>query len=191
MVEIVELSDYKNYEGIADVPQQTLLKRVEKLQKEREQVLGKTTYDFEADDELSTTGKRFFRALDIAMYVVPLLAVHVCLNILVRMQYGQDVDTSLVVKDTIQSVPVLALTHYMLHPYKRNLLFKLASFACSCSIGMYLVYCTNEEGYYAVMKRAPSLGTLWVWLFLEMEWNWASISLLSVGAYMWINDYKF
>jgi hypothetical protein len=36
-------------------------------------------------------------------------------------------------------------------------------------LGVYLMQLTNEEGYYAVMKRAPSIGTMWVWCVLEMS----------------------
>ncbi|CRG90653.1 hypothetical protein PISL3812_07697 [Talaromyces islandicus] len=35
-------------------------------------------------------------------------------------------------------------------------------------LGVHLMRLTNEEGYYAVMKRAPSVGTMWVWCVLEM-----------------------
>lgn len=190
MVEIIEVSDIKDYEGIAEIPNETLLQRVEKLQKEQQKAT-RPNYNYETDGDLSATGKSFFRVLDISMYVIPLLAVHLCLNILVRMQYGQDVTTGLIAKETVQSVPVLILVHYMLHPYRKNVVFRILSMIASTAIGMYLVYSTNEEGYYAVMKRAPALGTLWVWLFLEMEWNWAAMSLVGVGAYMWLNDYKF
>ncbi|OKL61134.1 hypothetical protein UA08_03521 [Talaromyces atroroseus] len=36
-------------------------------------------------------------------------------------------------------------------------------------LGSFLVRTTNEAGYYAVMKRAPSIGTMWVWCVLEIS----------------------
>ncbi|EEH40461.1 hypothetical protein PAAG_02516 [Paracoccidioides lutzii Pb01] len=39
----------------------------------------------------------------------------------------------------------------------------------ACFLGGRLIAITNEASYYAVMKKAPSLGTLWVWLVLELS----------------------
>lgn len=36
-------------------------------------------------------------------------------------------------------------------------------------LGFRLIVITNDSGYYAVMKKAPSVGTLWVWCVLEMS----------------------
>lgn len=44
-------------------------------------------------------------------------------------------------------------------------------------LGNKLITMTNEDGYYAVMKRAPSIGTLWVWSILELP-----LSAAVVGA---------
>lgn len=38
----------------------------------------------------------------------------------------------------------------------------------AAALGLKLMAITNDSGYYAVMKRAPSVGTLWVWCVLEM-----------------------
>ena len=34
--------------------------------------------------------------------------------------------------------------------------------------GGYLIFLCNDRGYYAVMKNAPSIGTLWVFSILEL-----------------------
>ncbi|KAK2754550.1 hypothetical protein FQN54_006951 [Arachnomyces sp. PD_36] len=39
----------------------------------------------------------------------------------------------------------------------------------ACYLGFRLIVITNDSGYYAVMKRAPPIGTLWVWCVLEMS----------------------
>ncbi|PKY03566.1 hypothetical protein P168DRAFT_165640 [Aspergillus campestris IBT 28561] len=36
------------------------------------------------------------------------------------------------------------------------------------ALGVKLMTITNEDPYYAVMKRAPAIGTIWVWCILEM-----------------------
>lgn len=48
----------------------------------------------------------------------------------------------------------------------------------ACFLGLRLIAITNDSGYYAVMKRAPSVGTLWVWCVLEMPPGAAMLALL-------------
>jgi hypothetical protein len=50
-------------------------------------------------------------------------------------------------------------------------------------LGAHLVSLTNEASYYAVMKRAPAIGTLWVWCVLEMSLGPAVLGL--VGPVGW------
>jgi hypothetical protein len=47
-------------------------------------------------------------------------------------------------------------------------------------LGALLVRTTNEAGYYAVMKRAPSIGTMWVWCVLEISSPLAALMALLV-----------
>ncbi|KAI1914065.1 hypothetical protein LOZ65_005694 [Ophidiomyces ophidiicola] len=58
-------------------------------------------------------------------------------------------------------------------------------------LGMRLIAMTNEGSYYAVMKRAPSIGTLWVWSVFELSPGSAVLGLLIpvVWAVGW-KDYR-
>jgi len=55
--------------------------------------------------------------------------------------------------------------------------------------GLYLMHITNTSSYYAVMKRAPPLGTLWVWSVIEMRLGWAVGSLVFIGGVGWVRGY--
>ncbi|KAE8374053.1 hypothetical protein BDV26DRAFT_300547 [Aspergillus bertholletiae] len=50
-------------------------------------------------------------------------------------------------------------------------------------LGAKLMVMTNDEPYYAVMKRAPSIGTLWVWSILEIPVGAAVLGAL--GPLIW------
>ncbi|KAE8148970.1 hypothetical protein BDV25DRAFT_8730 [Aspergillus avenaceus] len=50
-------------------------------------------------------------------------------------------------------------------------------------LGAKLMVMTNSEPYYAVMKRAPSVGTLWVWSILEIPVGAAVLGAL--GPLIW------
>jgi len=56
--------------------------------------------------------------------------------------------------------------------------------------GCHLIYSSNEEAYFAVMKRAPPLGTLWVWSVIEMKLEVAVLSVGVVGGYFWLGGFK-
>ncbi|QGA18163.1 hypothetical protein EYB26_005844 [Talaromyces marneffei] len=59
----------------------------------------------------------------------------------------------------------------------RTLLFFLP---LAIVLGGSLVQTTNQAGYYAVMKRAPSIGTMWVWCVLEISSPLAALVALLV-----------
>jgi hypothetical protein len=50
-------------------------------------------------------------------------------------------------------------------------------------LGTKLMTMTNEDPYYAVMKRAPAIGTLWVWSILEIPVGASALGAL--GPLIW------
>ncbi|KAL4940884.1 hypothetical protein BDV06DRAFT_12537 [Aspergillus oleicola] len=50
-------------------------------------------------------------------------------------------------------------------------------------LGNKLMAMTNEETYYAVMKQAPAIGTLWVWCVLELPLG--ATVLGALGPLLW------
>ena len=57
-------------------------------------------------------------------------------------------------------------------------------------LGAKLVAITNEDPYYAVMKRAPAIGTLWVWSILEVPLGAAVLGALGpLGWAVWWKGY--
>lgn len=146
------------------------------------------------DADLTPAGQAMFSVLDYSMYLIPILSVHLVLDILVRVQYSEDTFEGFAQRDvlyrTATAIPVFAILHHFVHPLRHTRVFRIASFFASVAAGGYLLYASNEEGYYYVMKRAPPLGTLWVWMFVEMEWEWSLTSLAVVLFWMWLRDYS-
>ncbi|KAA8915248.1 hypothetical protein TRICI_002605 [Trichomonascus ciferrii] len=200
IVELDNLQDFKDYVGHKDIPEKTLLQQIEETQnagskreaeiRARRKILHPGETSEEDDDELNAVGRFMFASLDYTAYMIPLISVHLVLNILVRLQYGQEAEFSEIARESLATIPVLLILYKLVHPYRGTAAFKVVSFIASIFIGAYLVYATNEEGYYYIMQRAPPLGTLWVWLFIEMEWHWSTVSLLAIIVWMWYKDYK-
>lgn len=67
-----------------------------------------------------------------------------------------------------------SLRRLLLNPTPRTIFF----LPLAVYLGSYLVALTNQDPYYAVMKRAPAIGTLWVWCVLEMSAGAAALGVL-------------
>ncbi|CAG8109390.1 unnamed protein product [Penicillium olsonii] len=50
-------------------------------------------------------------------------------------------------------------------------------------LGAHLIAITNGEPYYAVMKKAPAVGTIWIWCILELSFGAAVLG--AMGPLIW------
>ena len=116
---------------------------------------------------------------------VTLTMLHFTLDVLVYHQYAQTISWPAIVKRTLIVCPLLFILVYILSPRSQYLSTQILFGGMSVAAGCYMIYSSNEEAYFAVMKRAPPLGTLWVWSVKEMRLVWAVASLAVVGAYFW------
>lgn len=144
-------------------------------------------WEFMDDDPLGSFG-------DAVLYGSSLSMLHFTLDVLVYSQYREEILWKDIFTRTAITVPILMFLVYMLHgtPPNRHLavgkqiMFLITSICAGC----YLLLSGNKHGYYAVMKRAPPLGTLWVWSVIEMQLGYAVASLIPVAAFMWWNGFS-
>lgn len=211
--ELDNLQDFRSYVSASGIPDKPLVQKIEELQREQRQKQQRETPKryrkvsqpkataaaaTNSDDdysELTPLGRFMFDLLDYSTYLIPIVSVHVVLDVLVRVQYSEETFETIATQRDIfyraaLAVPVFALLHFFVHPLRNTRVFRIASFFASVAAGGYLLYASNEEGYYYVMKRAPPLGTLWVWMFVEMEWQWSATSLIVIAFWMWLKDYS-
>lgn len=115
--------------------------------------------------------------------------LHFTLDVLVHHQYALSISWSNIIRRTLAALPALFLIIYMLQPRSQHVFTQFLYLAMSIVAGCYLVYVSNEEPYFAVMKRAPPLGTLWIWSVIEMRLKWAVAGLVVVGTFYWGGGY--
>ena len=120
-----------------------------------------------------------------------LTILHFTLEVLAHHQYRTEVGWAAVVRKTLLAFPVLLLLIYAVHRRgAAGATWMQALFCAGSAIaGCYLVRTSHHAAYYAVMKRAPPLGTLWVWMVMEMRSPVALLSLAAVGVYFWWGQY--
>ena len=126
------------------------------------------------------------------VWSISLAIFHFTLDVLVFHQYRQSIEWGEIVKRMFTMLPALWVAIYILHvrsvmrwKWSRQVLFWVGSTVAGC----YLIKSGNKYGYYAVMKRAPPVGTVWVWSVVEMELVPAVVHVLVVGGYMWWNGF--
>jgi hypothetical protein len=156
--------------------------------------------------------------IDTLLLSVPLAMLHFTLAFLAAHQYAQEIHLGdLATESILVAFPVLTFILHLAHghiiSFRRKKAkarketkspspggFWAAFFAPSLRTGFflplaiylggYLIRMTNEEPYYAVMKRAPAIGTLWVWCVLEMSAGEALLAVLSpLGWGVWYMGY--
>lgn len=75
---------------------------------------------------------------------------------------------------TAEKLSVSFLRRLIFPPSTKSLIFLPASIL----LGVKLMTITNQAPYYAVMKKAPAFGTLWVWTILEVPFGASVIAAL-------------
>lgn len=148
-----------------------------------------TTIDSASNSPDATTS-----CLDVFLYTATLTMLHFTLTVLVHHQYAATPPslTSILYTSTVTSpTPALIVVLVsILHPRSSLLPTQILFAFLSVAAGAWLVYASNEDAYMAVMKKAPPLGTLWVWAIVEMRWEWAVGCLSVVAGWGWWKGYS-
>ena len=132
--------------------------------------------------------------LDIFLYTATLTMLHFTLTVLVHHQYATtppSLSSILYTSTIVSPTPALILVLVsILHPRSSYLITQMLFALLSVAAGAWLVHASNEDPYMAVMKKAPPLGTLWVWAIVEMRWEWAVGCLGIVAGWGWWKGYS-
>lgn len=145
----------------------------------------------EADEDAEMMEYMYGPSATATYLAVPLSILMFGLDILCHQQYSQEPILRDIAFKCVKALPVFFLITYLFHPRKDYKLAQLLIFAASVAAGCWMVKATNRYAYYAVMKRAPQVGSLWVWTVIEMDKEWALLSLLTVFGWGWYSGYSF
>ena len=129
---------------------------------------------------------------DAVFWAVCLTMFHFTLDVLTFQQYRQEVEWGAIWKRTAMVLPILWLVIFVMRSQTarrvevaRQVFFLAVGIAAGC----YTIHVGNVYDYYAVMKQAPPLGTLWVWSVIEMKLPYALVAVLANLGYMYWQGY--
>ena len=139
--------------------------------------------------------------LDSIFLASSLSALHFTLDVLTVHQYAEELRLPPIFLNTLLVVfPTLFFLIHLLHGHLLKLpsialsqkskkflaVLQQVSFITTANVaGCYLIHLTNDKGYYAVMKKAPSVGTVWVWCVLELGLIGSLAGVSGPGIYAW------
>ncbi|KAM0722752.1 hypothetical protein Q7P37_002194 [Cladosporium fusiforme] len=138
------------------------------------------------DEPIGPIGDAIFWAVCLAMF-------HFMLDVLTFNQYRQEIEWNPIFKRTGLVLPILWLLVYTMRSAtarKVEVARQLFFLAVGISAGCYTIYMGNTYDYYAVMKQAPPLGTLWVWSVIEMQLPYALVGVAANLGFMYFKGYK-
>lgn len=137
------------------------------------------------DEPLGPFGEAAFLTITLSM-------VHFTLDVLVYQQYRQEIEWKPIFKRTGTIIPVLLTLIYIMHTktaMKFDIPRQLFYLTTAVAAGCYTIFAGNTYEYFAVMKQAPPLGTLWIWSVYEMKLPYALASIVIDAAYLWWNGF--
>ncbi|KAL8938071.1 MAG: hypothetical protein Q9216_004086, partial [Gyalolechia sp. 2 TL-2023] len=123
---------------------------------------------------------------DVFLYTSSLIILYFTLTLLVHHQYATDrpslfplFTSSILLSPAPWLILVLVAA---LHPRASLPMMQVVFATMAIMAGTWLVKASNDEPYLAVMKKAPALGTLWVWGVIELRWEVAVGCLAVTGG---------
>lgn len=131
--------------------------------------------------------------LDTFLYTSSLLFLYFTLTLLVHHQYATDPPSilPLFLSSTVFSPApwLILLLVATLHPRASHPSMQVVFAGMAIMAGGWLVKASNDDPYLAVMKKAPALGTLWVWGVVELRWEIAAACLAVTWGWSWWKGY--
>ncbi|CAG8650420.1 9341_t:CDS:2, partial [Dentiscutata erythropus] len=113
------------------------------------------------------------------IYTIPLCAVYSMLDVVVHRQYNEEVTFIPFSTRVVKIAPLLWVFVYYTNKYANKNWLQVLMFLGSILCGCHLIWVINKANYYGVMRRCPSLATLWVYFVVQLR---LLPSVLSLGV---------
>ncbi|KAJ1863826.1 hypothetical protein LPJ73_000420 [Coemansia sp. RSA 2703] len=125
--------------------------------------------------------------MDALIYSIGLVAIYGLFEALVNQQYNVDITLMDVLERMAKAVGPIYFIVYLTQKYHHLRLVSLVMLMASCASGCYFIYLSLHSPRLGIMRRAPGLVTMWMYLTFMMEVRSAVISALVV-VFFWILD---
>ncbi|KAJ1665644.1 hypothetical protein IW140_003111 [Coemansia sp. RSA 1813] len=125
--------------------------------------------------------------MDALIYTVALAAIYGLFEALVNQQYSMDITMSEVLQRMAKASPAIYFIVYLTSRYRKSRVANILILAGACACGCYFVHLNLHSPRLGIMRRAPGLVTMWMYLTFIMDVRPSVINAAVVGLF-WILD---
>ncbi|PVZ97747.1 hypothetical protein BB558_006281 [Smittium angustum] len=124
------------------------------------------------------------------LYSTTLSIVYATFLFLVNHQYGVQILYKDIISDMISMIPAFYIFTYFTQKYKGIYLVNLAMLAMATFFGCYFIHLNLHSPRLGVMKRAPGLITLWIYLVLILDIRPTLVNVFVVISFYLLDPFK-
>ncbi|KAJ1892057.1 hypothetical protein LPJ66_006573 [Kickxella alabastrina] len=128
--------------------------------------------------------------MDAVIYSFGLMAIYGLFEALVNQQYNVEVGMKEIVARMGKALPAIWFIVYLTHRYRHQRAVALLMLLAACASGCYFVYLNLHSPRLGIMRRAPGLVTMWIYLTFQMDVRPSIISALVVCSFWIIDPFK-
>ncbi|KAJ1730219.1 hypothetical protein LPJ72_004582 [Coemansia sp. Benny D160-2] len=128
--------------------------------------------------------------MDALIYTFALAAVYGLFEALVNQQYSVDVTVPEILRRMAKAAPAIYFIVYLTSRYRRARIAKLINLVAACACGCYFVHLNIHSPRLGIMRRAPGLVTVWMYLTFMMDVRPSIINAAVVGLFWLIDPFK-
>ncbi|KAJ2757150.1 hypothetical protein GGH94_003781 [Coemansia aciculifera] len=128
--------------------------------------------------------------MDALIYTVALAAVYGLFEALVNQQYNVEVGFMELLQRMAKSAPAIYCIVFLTCRYRKMRVVNLLMLLASCASGCYFIHLNLHSPRLGIMRRAPGLVTLWIYLTFLMDVRPSIISAIVVGLFWMLDPFK-
>ncbi|KAG0709542.1 hypothetical protein DFH29DRAFT_2158 [Suillus ampliporus] len=122
--------------------------------------------------------------------IMPFTFFLIMMDILIHQQYAQRPTVSDVAQRLLTNFPILSTFVFYTTRHKANPRLQLALFLLSLGVGPRMIWLVNRGSWLVNIRQCPQFATIWLYTVVQLNLNWAALSLVMIGAWTWFTGMK-
>ncbi|KAJ8590308.1 hypothetical protein M405DRAFT_816436 [Rhizopogon salebrosus TDB-379] len=122
--------------------------------------------------------------------IMPFTFFLVMMDILIHQQYAQQPTFGDVAQRLLTNFPILSVFVFYTTRHKANPRMQFTLFLLSLAVGPRMIWLINRGSWRVNLRQCPQFATIWLYTVVQLNINWAVISLVMIGAWTWFTGMK-
>ncbi|KAJ1965028.1 hypothetical protein GGI12_001050 [Dipsacomyces acuminosporus] len=150
----------------------------------------------ETFDDLERIQAEYDQADDIPLwmnaliYSIALAAIYGLFEALVTQQYSVEITALEILQRMAKATPAIYFIVYITYRYRNNRLMNLFMLLLATVAGCYFIHLNLHSPRLGIMRRAPGLVTVWMYLIFMMDVRPSMINVAVVGLFWLLDPFK-